>query len=105
MNCDLDSSDLENSSYRMSERRRSSGSLYKMNKAERARSLHEKGIDETLAATSLSHVKKTNVKKILWRNALTQKLRIDNEMVLCNMSMEYNKVLRDITERTTISLC
>ena len=60
---DLDNSDLENSSYGMSERRRSSGSLYKMNKAERARSLHEKGIDETLAATSLSHVKKTNVKK------------------------------------------
>ena len=45
------------------------------------------------------------VKKILWLNALTQKLRINNEMVLCNMSMEYNKVLKDITERTTISLC
>ena len=34
-----------------------------MNKAERAKSLHEKGIDETLASTSLTHVKESNVKK------------------------------------------
>jgi hypothetical protein len=48
----------------MGERRRSSGgSLYKMNKAERARSLHEKGIDETLADTSLTHVTESSVKK------------------------------------------
>ena len=56
--------DQENSSYNMGERRRSSGgSLYKMNKAERARSLHEKGIDETLADTSLTHVTESSVKK------------------------------------------
>jgi len=51
-------------SYRMTERRRSSGgSLYKMSKSERAKSLHDKEIDETIATTSLSHLKRTNVAK------------------------------------------
>ena len=48
----------------MTERRRSSGgSLYKMSKSERAKSLHDKEIDETISNTSLSHLKRTNVTK------------------------------------------
>jgi len=55
---------MENSTFGMAERRRSSGgSLHKMSKSERAKSLHDKEIDETIATTCLSHVKQTNVTK------------------------------------------
>lgn len=44
-------------------RRTSAASLYKLNKADRAKSLHEKDIDDTLATTDLVHVKQKRVQK------------------------------------------
>ena len=74
----------------MTERRRSSGgSLHKMSKTERAKSLHDKEIDETIANTSLSHIKETNVtKKDFSKEVRAQrdiKSFIDNSEVLLDL--------------------
>ena len=71
-------------------RRTSAASLYKLNKAERAHHFHEKGIDETLAATSLTHVKQVKVdKKDFSKEIRAQKdIKdfVDNSVVLLDLS-------------------
>ena len=80
----------------MGERRRSSGgSLYKMNKAERARSLHEKGIDETLADTSLTHVTESSVKK----KDFAKEVRAQRDI---KSFIDNSEVLLDLPEVSTV---
>ena len=82
----------------MGERRRSSGgSLYKMNKAERARSLHEKGIDETLADTSLTHVTESSVKK----KDFAKEVRAQRDI---KSFIDNSEVLLDLPEVCTVRI-
>ena len=79
----------------MTESRRSSGgSLYKLSKSERAKSLHDKEIDETITTTSLSHLKRTNVaKKDFAKEVRAErdiKSFIDNSEVLLDLSEVQN---------------
>ena len=72
-------------------RRTSVASLYKLNKAERAHHLHEKDIDETLAATSLTHVKQNGVEK----KDFSREIRAQKDI---KSFIESSEVLLDIPE-------
>lgn len=81
---------LAASQHQKMSRRTSASSLYKLNKTERAHALHEKGIDDTLAATSLTHVKQLEiVKKDFSKEVRAQKdikNFVDNSEVILDLN-------------------
>ena len=74
--------------------------MYKLSKSERAKSLHDKEIDETIATTSLSHLKRTNVaKKDFAKEVRAErdiKSFIDNSEVLLDLPEVHSIALKDL---------
>ena len=78
-------------------RRGSTGSLYKLNKNERAAYHHEKEIDETLSVTSLTHIKQAEVSKTDFSKEIRAPKDIKN-------FVESSEVLLDLTDATLESI-